>query len=219
VSSVAPSVLDHLLYAGPDLGEAVALIAELTGVSAVPGGRHLDLGTANYLIGLGPGAYLEIIGPDPQAADPPQAGWLGLAGLPAARLLTWAVRSGDIDAAVSSARAAGYDPGSATPMSRRTEDGTVLHWRLTPDTVASSGGTVSFLIDWGSTAHPSTRALPDLTLTALTASHPDPERHAAVRAGYGARCPARVGRAHRCRGRATRRGRRELSRSQMSRLS
>ncbi len=57
-------------------------------------------------------------------------------------------------------------------MSRRAEDGTVLTWRLTADTVASSGGVVPFLIDWGSTTHPSARALPSLELVSLDATAP-----------------------------------------------
>jgi len=57
-------VLDHLVFAAPDLAAAVAQFTELTGVAPVPGGRHPGGGTANYLVGFG-GAYrdgyLEIV--------------------------------------------------------------------------------------------------------------------------------------------------------------
>ena len=149
------------------------MLAELTGVTAVAGGRHLYHGTANYLIGLGGAAYLEIIGPDPQAAEPPQPGWFGLDGHAAPRLLTWALRTSDLNAAVSSARADGYDPGAGRSMSRDSGDGRVLEWRLTPDTVTARGGVVPFLIDWGVSVHPTTRELPTLELTGLSATHPD----------------------------------------------
>lgn len=56
--------LDHLVYAVPDLAAGVITFAEATGVTPVAGGSHPG-GTANYLVGLGPAAYLEIIGPDP----------------------------------------------------------------------------------------------------------------------------------------------------------
>jgi hypothetical protein len=176
VSSVLPPGLDHLVFGGPDLAQGVAEVADLTGVTAVAGGRHLDHGTANFLIGLGHGAYLEIIGPDPQAADPPQPRWFGLDGTGAPRLLTWALRPADLDATISSARTHGYDPGPSRSMSRHTDDGTALQWRLTGDTVATRGGVVPFLIDWGASAHPSARELPMLELRGLALRHPNPEQ-------------------------------------------
>jgi len=50
-------VLDHIVLAVPDLAEGAAGFARLTGVRPVRGGRHADLGTANFLVGLGVGAY------------------------------------------------------------------------------------------------------------------------------------------------------------------
>ena len=187
-----PPELDHLVFAGPDLAEAVAAVTELTGVEAAPGGRHLGEGTANYLIALGGARYLEIIGPDPLAESHPR--WFGLDRLTEPRLITWAMRPADLDAAVATARSEGYEPGPVRAMSRRTEDGTELTWRLTPDTVATTGGTVPFLIDWGSTAHPTSRSLPELTLLALEASHSRPAEvapalealHAGLYVGEGA---------------------------------
>lgn len=164
------------MFGGPDLGQAVAVVAEMTGVTAVAGGRHLDHGTANYLIGLGQHAYLEIIGPDPRAADPRQPRWFGLDDPGPPRLLTWALRSSDLDASIAAARSHGYDPGSGTSMSRQADDATVLQWRLTRDTVASRGGIVPFLIEWGASAHPSGLDLPMLELSGLTATHPDAEQ-------------------------------------------
>ena len=160
------------MFGGPDLDVAVAHIQELTGLIPTRGGRHLGQGTANYLLGLGPGAYLEIIGPDPQAPPPDGPRWFGLDDLSRPRLITWAVRPDDLDARVVDARAAGYDPGPVRSMSRRAEDGTELTWRLTADTVASSSGVVPFLIDWGSTTHPSARELPSLELVRLGATAP-----------------------------------------------
>jgi hypothetical protein len=62
-------------------------------------------GTANYLIGLGATADLEIIGPDPDAERPPR--WFGLEQLRTPRLLTWAVHPADLDACIRAARTAG----------------------------------------------------------------------------------------------------------------
>ena len=57
-------MLDHLAFATSDLAATIAWFAEATGVQPVEGGRHDGRGTRNYLVGLGPTAYLEIIGPD-----------------------------------------------------------------------------------------------------------------------------------------------------------
>ncbi|MEV4107493.1 VOC family protein [Nonomuraea sp. NPDC049695] len=165
--------LDHLVYAVPDLLAGVAAFAERTGVTPVAGGRHPG-GTANYLVGLGPTAYLEIIGPDPAAAGPrPRA--FGLEALTEPRLARWAVRPGDIDATVRQARERGYDPGDVQPLSRRTPAGTLLEWRLTRWNDVASINLVPFLIDWGTTAHPAASGLPQLGLASFTAVHPDPE--------------------------------------------
>jgi hypothetical protein len=166
------SALDHLVYAVPDLLEGVAELAGRTGVPPVPGGAHPG-GTANYLLGLGEGAYLEIIGPDPDAGGArPRA--FGLDRLTAPVLATWAVRTGDLDQAVRRARAAGYDPGPAEPLSRRTPGGTLLEWRLTRREDPAAVRPVPFLIDWGATAHPAASGLPELRLVSFTATHPDP---------------------------------------------
>jgi hypothetical protein len=180
---MAGSPLDHLVYGVPDLLEGVRRIRELTGVDPARGGRHERLGTANYLLGLGDDAYLEIIGPDPQGATPP--GWFGLAHLAAPRLLTWAVRPADLDACANAARAAGYDPGPATAMSRRTASGELLSWRLTPDTVRSTGGVAPFLIDWGGSRRPSDSVQPPLRLLALTGLSATPDLTRAQLAALG----------------------------------
>jgi hypothetical protein len=166
-------VLDHLVYAGPDLADAVARVTALTGVTPAPGGRHVGLGTANHLADLGAGMYLEVIGPDPAQPDPEAPRPFGIDELTEPALVAWAVRTTDIDATVAAARAHGFDPGDPMEMSRETGDGETLRWRLTPPSVP--GALAPFLIDWGSTPHPTTRDLPSLPLLMVTGTHPDPD--------------------------------------------
>ncbi|MFG1680894.1 VOC family protein [Nonomuraea sp. NPDC049269] len=163
--------LDHLVYAVPDLLGGVADFAERTGVAPAVGGRHPG-GTANYLVGFGESSYLEIIGPDPEAAADLQRPIFDLATLSEPRLITWAVRSADLDKSVRQAREQGYDPGDIEPLSRRTPDGTLLEWRLTRREDPEPVQPVPFLIDWGGTTRPA--GLPRLGLSAFGAVHPEP---------------------------------------------
>lgn len=167
-------MVDHLVLATPDLAATVADVARLTGTEPVPGGRHPGLGSANYLLGLGEGSYLEIIGPDPDQSEPSRPRPFGIDDLAEARLVTWAVQVDDIDTAVAASREDGYDPGAPWAMSRRMPEGDELRWRLTLDYEHGHRGLVPFLIDWGRTPHPSA-GLPVAPLVSLEAVHPEPE--------------------------------------------
>ena len=176
-------MLDHLVFAGPNLADAVAQVTELTGVVPVRGGAHEGRGTANYLAGLGRDAYLEIIGPDPEQPEPGQPRPFGIDGLTEAKLVTWAVHPADLDSAIKIARGNGYEPGEPAEMSRRTADGELLTWRLTPQ--GGLDGLAPFLIDWGTTAHPTSRDLPVIPLLMMTGVHPDPAAVRKVTAALG----------------------------------
>jgi len=175
-------LVDHLVYAVPDLEAAVRTFAAATGVEPVPGGRHPGRGTRNHLVGLGPTSYLEIIGPDldhpaEHGADVP----FGIDTLSRPRLVTWAVHPTDITSAARASARAGADLGGIWPLSRRAPDGVLLEWRLASPHPAPFDGVTPFLIDWGRTAHPATASgLPVLVLRGLRATHPDPEAVAAV---------------------------------------
>ncbi|MGH4031770.1 VOC family protein [Actinomycetota bacterium Odt1-20B] len=175
--------LDHLVYATPDLQTTVADTHRRTGVRPVEGGRHLGLGTRNYLLGLGGRRYLEIVGPDPEQPAPARPRLFGIDSLTRPALVTWAVRTDDIAALVAAARRDGYDPGDAEPMSRRTPEGELLSWSV----AFTAPGVLPFLIDWGSTAHPCDRGLPAADLLAFTGAHPDPATTARHLRAIGAR--------------------------------
>ncbi|MFJ6753183.1 VOC family protein [Streptomyces sp. NPDC091266] len=185
----APAVLDHLVYATPDLDRTVAEVAALTGLRPVPGGSHPGRGTRNHLLGLGGGAYVEIIGPDPEQPAPEGPRWFGIDALAGPRLVTWAVRVTGIDGHVARARALGHDPGDPVAMSRRTPDGGRIGWQLTPP-ASGADGVLPFLLDWGDTPHPTAAdGLPVLPLVSFTATHPEPGAVQAGLAALGARLP------------------------------
>ena len=164
--------LDHLVYAVPELTSAVEDLHRLLGVRAASGGRHVGFGTHNALLGLGPGAYLELIAPDPSQPIPPVSQFIGFGTEP--RLAGWAVRTCDIDGQVAGARAAGFDPGPILEMSRERPDGVTLAWRLTWP-LGEGGGLIPFLIDWRDSPHPSATAPEGVTLRSLVIEHPEPQ--------------------------------------------
>ncbi|TQJ90766.1 VOC family protein [Streptomyces sp. SLBN-31] len=191
--NVIPARLDHLVLATPDLAATVADFARRTGVPPAPGGAHVGLGTRNFLVALGGSSYLEIIGPDPEQTEPDGPRPFAVDELASARTVTWALSPPDLDAAVMSARARGYDPGDIRPMSRRRPDGSLLRWRLTDGDTQHPSGLVPFLIDWGSAVHPSASGLPVTPLLRLSASAPDPAQIRPLLAAVGAELPLTEG--------------------------
>ena len=175
--------LDHLVYATPDVAATVEELARALGARPSPGGRFEAFGAMNHLLSLGDGAYLEIIGPDPAVPSPAVPPPFGISDLERPVLVTWAARTPDIDASVERARLAGHDPGTVVPLSRVGDDGVVLEWRLTIRSEPVLDGLVPFLIDWGSSPHPSTTAAGGAELVELRGEHPEPD---AVRAALDA---------------------------------
>ncbi|MEV6237572.1 VOC family protein [Lentzea sp. NPDC051838] len=165
-------MIDHLIYAAPDLDEAVAAVSRRFGVRAAGGGQHLGLGTHNRLLALGSSTYLEIIAPDPGQPEPELPRPFGVDGVTEPRLVGWAITCDDIALAREEAVARGFDPGPVIDGQRRTASGDVLRWRLTSN--AHVGGVVPFLISWGSTPSPALSAPPGLTLESLHVEHPEP---------------------------------------------
>lgn len=141
-------MIDHLVFAGPDLAAATAAAESILGVASVEGGRHEGFGTANRLIGLGAATYLEIVGPDPSQPDPAIERPFGIDALEAPRLVAWAVAVEDIETARRLVEPA--EIGSPVEMTRRTPAGDLLRWRLTPPVP----GSMPFFIDWLDTPHP-----------------------------------------------------------------
>lgn len=167
-------LIDHLIYADPDLEVAVADLERRFGVRAAGGGQHLGQGTHNVVLGLGPSTYLELIAPDPLQPEPPRPRPYGAAGVRRGGLVGWALACDDIEGAARTARRQGFDLGSVVEGSRRTADGALLRWRLTEN--ALTAGVVPFLIDWGDTPHPAAAAPRGLHLDSFRAEHPDPGR-------------------------------------------
>lgn len=166
------AVVDHLVYATPDLDATVEEIRTAWGVEPTVGGRHDGLGTRNVLLALGGPTYLEVVGPDPAQPAPAGPRPFGVDGLTAPRLVAWAAGVPHLDLWVTWARSRGVDPGEPFAMQRTRPDGEILRWRLTPPP-ADGDGVLPFLIEWPGRS-PADDAANGCELVSFTLTHPDP---------------------------------------------
>ncbi|MEW6297165.1 MAG: VOC family protein [Thermodesulfobacteriota bacterium] len=168
-------MLDHIVYAVPDVDAAVEALEARLGVRPTPGGRHPGIGTRNALLSLSEEAYLEVIGPDPEQPPPAQPRPFGIDDLTQPRLVTWLAKARDLDQQVRQARAKGYDLGTITPMSRELPDGTRLAWRLAIPPQPLGDGLVPVLIEWHTDLHPAKTSARGCRLVELYGEHPRPD--------------------------------------------
>src|SRR5262245_47940998 len=172
LSEGVPATLDHLVWAAPDLDEAVQLLYERSGVRAEPGGQHPELGTHNALARIGARTYLEVLAPDPRLP----AGTLArqLAALPSPALLMWAARTPDAAATAASAQTEGY--GAAVIEGRRTGvDGEELRWTSVFVSRHGAGTLIPFFIQWHGARHPAAHAPDGMRLTSFCIETSRPE--------------------------------------------
>lgn len=166
-------LLDHLVYATPNLEATCRDLEIRLGVPASAGGQHPGRGTHNALISIGPRAYLEIIGPDPLQPEIRPV-WFGIDQLILPKLITWAVRIDDLAAFVKEI-SPDANVGAVRSGCRKTPDGTTLSWQLTEPQLVQGVGLVPFLIEWNSRQHPAQSAITGPRLVQLRIEHPEPE--------------------------------------------
>jgi hypothetical protein len=183
------AILDHLVYATPDLDATIADLGAQLGVRAAYGGRHPGRGTRNALIALSEFSYLEIVGPDDTQHDIIRPRWLGVDELTGPRMVTWAVKSSSIETLTADAARAGVVLGRITSGSRQTPSGETLTWQLSDPAAMVENGVVPFFIDWGRSAHPATSAPRGPALLSLSAEHPEPARVERVLSALGVKLP------------------------------
>ena len=124
-------MIDHIVLASQDVQASVAAFEAATGVYAELGGRFEGRGVYNHLVALQDGAYVEIIGPDPQQAGHEGPLPFGMHLTDQTKVAHWCAKAGaEIEQRVEAARAAGYDLGTVQPLGRVLADGTRLDWRL-----------------------------------------------------------------------------------------
>ncbi|HEY0520819.1 MAG TPA: VOC family protein [Ilumatobacteraceae bacterium] len=169
-------MIDHLVFASTDLADASAAITQALGIAPTPGGRHIDRGTHNELLGLGGTTYLEVIGPDPSQPRPDGPRPFGIDALTRPALVAWCVRpTRPLRDIVDDAARSGIVLGDVAAMSRRRPDGVLLEWELTlPQLDGPFGCALPFMIDWAASPHPANDLPGSVELVELEVIHPDP---------------------------------------------
>ena len=167
------SILDHLVYATPDLDATIERLEQLFSVRAAIGGQHPGWGTKNALLSLGPKAYLEIMGPDATQPEPKQPRPFGMDTMSKPRLMTWVARTDDIQSVIDRAKRQELDLGELQEKSRKKPDGSILKWTMTDLRKNRKDGTIPYFINWGASEHPAGNSPKGCGLTKLEVFHPD----------------------------------------------
>jgi hypothetical protein len=133
-------------------------------------------GTHNALVGLGARSYLEIIAPDADHAPTSGRRPFGLDAVGRSHLAAWAASGRELQAWRNQAAQGGVRLGAIQSGSRLRADGVMLEWNLTDLRCIVGDGIVPFLIDWGTSSHPSLTAPNGAMLVGLRAEHPEAAR-------------------------------------------
>ncbi|KAF0235403.1 MAG: hypothetical protein FD167_4623 [bacterium] len=155
--------LDHLVWAVPDLGLAIKEIEMATGISAIIGGSHPEMGE---------GQYFEILARDNSLP----AGELArfCQNLTKPNLATWVVRTNNIPEVVNRAKKAGYQA-IVKNMSRLKPTGEKLEWQLLWLKGHKGGNYIPLVIDWQNSRHPSLDTPTGLKLVSFTIEAINPQ--------------------------------------------
>ncbi|WNJ18765.1 VOC family protein [Pontibacter sp. G13] len=151
------NLIDHLVWAVPDLDQGVSLIQEKLGIIPVLGGQHPGRGTRNALFAIGTRQYFEIIAPDPDQAKPSEGRWMAIDLISEPTLTRWAAATNELKEKEEQAHKAQIPIGPVKPGSRKTPDGTLLEWVLTVPSIGKKVDPFPFWIDWSGAHHPADR--------------------------------------------------------------
>lgn len=147
---------DHVVVGIRSLAEGIAQFKRLIGLEAAAGGAHPGRGTENALLALGPGEYLEIIAPQPEArlSDTDAR----LRELDRLAIVSWAVAVDNADEAREALKKARFATTLPQHGTRVTPGGERLEWEVFRLSDAKIAG-APFFIEWSATTtHPSKTA-------------------------------------------------------------
>lgn len=141
--------VDHVLIAARDLTDYARRFEAEYGLSALPGGRHPGVGTANMIVPLG-SAYLELIAvvDAEEAAHTPTGRRIARAVEEGQTFAMWVVRTNDLDGMREGLQAAGVELSDPFSGARQRPDGVTLRWRTQFLVPPETRTVLPFIIQW-----------------------------------------------------------------------
>ena len=133
--------IDHVVIAGPDL-EALTSTFRSIGFNVVGGGKH-PIGSYNNLIGLGDGAYIELLS---FYEESPNHYWWNAVHQRGGGLIDFCMRTDDIQADYAVFAAQGVEMSPLVGLSRVRVDGYRLSW-LNNENYGEYQGLIPFVIE------------------------------------------------------------------------
>ncbi len=164
--------LDHLVYVVPNLEKAMVKLEALLGTPFNYGGRHLQQGTHNALLRLGPAAYLELLAIDPDNTTIAPPRWMGVDQVTSPQFTRWALRSPQLEQDCQLLQAAAPLMGQLRQGQRQKSDGRLLQWQLSMPLPFPAVELLPFLIDWSKGNHPADDLPATCQIQKLEAIHP-----------------------------------------------
>lgn len=183
---------DHISIIAPSLEEGIDYVHACLDIELINGNTHIDMGTHNKRVKLGPECYLEIIAINPDAPPPPGPRWFGFDKMEAiisdwskgVRLKGWVARTNNIDEIL---RTHGHLLGEKKWLDHH------FYFSVLPDGALPMGGILPSIIDIGDDL-PTATSLVDqgLRLIEFVLEHPDPARIIALYKEIGIISPPKV---------------------------
>ena len=170
--------LDHVIWAVPDLDQAVLQFEELSGVKPKYGGSHPGRGTRNNVVSAGELTYLEIIAPDPSqlpfdpVKEPVKAFANVINHLNKPEVDMFVFSTDDLEHVALVGKKLGFEVVGPIKGSRKTPDGELVEWTHVDFIGHDFGQYIPFAINWGNTVHPSVTSPKGAVITGITVKHP-----------------------------------------------
>ena len=167
--------IDHIVYAVPNLDQALVDFEAKTGITPVFGGYHKNQGTKNALVNIGEGAYLELITIDHENTmiTPPR--WMGVDLITEAQVTRWSLKSDQLTEDSQALKA--FDPqmGAIQGGQRNTAAGDLLSWMMIMPLAKPAVEIAPFVTSWGAESiHPTQHLPQEYPLLEIDFFHPDP---------------------------------------------
>ena len=179
-------IIDHIVYAVPNLEEAMNWFQGVSGVRPVFGGYHMTEGTKNALINLSNGAYLEFLAVDQSNNTIEANRWMGIDLIRESKVTRWALKSKNLHADAKTLKAYNPEMGRLKGGQRKMANNQMLTWELAMPLATPEIELVPFMTDWqNSDIHPTDSLEKTCTLLDLTMRHPHPGSCSDVLSAFG----------------------------------